>query len=120
MPNQDRNSIQTLAKDEIIVRKMSEEEKTEISKFKIAKWNHLRNLRSELRKVKNDVKEIFNLFVSATKMDTNSEKYLIMEYAFIGIEKKIEGFLNIDEKTMKSAMRPRYVPQSHKKMQGKM
>ena len=97
-----KNSIQILAKDEIIVRKLSEEEKTEISKFKIAKWNHLQNLRSELQKVNNYVKDIFDFFISATKFDT--ETYFILDYAFNGIDKKIEGFLNIDEKTMKSAI----------------
>ena len=113
-----KNSIKILAKDEIIVRKLSEEEKTEISKFKIAKWNHLQNLRSVLQKVNNYVKDIFDLFISATKIDTEPETYFILDYAFNGIDKKIEGFLNIDEKTMKSAMRPpkRYVPQ----IQGKM
>ena len=83
-----KNSIKILAKDEVIVRKMSEEERTEISKFKIAKWNHLQNLRSELQKVKNYVKDIFDLFVSATKMDTESEKFLILDYSFKGIDKK--------------------------------
>ena len=58
-----KNSIQILAKDEIIVRKMSEEEKTEISKFKIAKWNHLQNLRSELQKVNNYVKIVCKIIL---------------------------------------------------------
>ena len=105
-----KNSIKILAKDEIIVRKLSEEEKTEISKFKIAKWNHLQNLRSELQKVKNYVKDIFELFISATKIDTEPETYFILDYAFNGIDKKIERFLNIDEKTMKSAIVRRYRP----------
>ena len=52
--------------------------------------------------MKNYVKDIFELFLSATKMDTNSEKYLTLDYAFKSIDKKIEIFLNIDEKTMKS------------------
>ena len=103
-----KNSIQILAKDEIIVRKMSEEEKTEISKFKIAKWNHLQNLRSELQKVNNHVKDIFELFISAIKFDT--ETYFILDYAFERIDKKIEFFLNLDEKTMKSAIGRRYRP----------
>ena len=67
-------------------------------------------MRSELQKVKNYVKDIFELFISATKIDTQVERYFILDYAFNGIDKKIEGFLNIDEKTMKSAIVRKYRP----------